>query len=551
MNTLRRFVIKASDCSGIKKVLFFAVAAFLFALPFMTKNITAFSGVVNSLSAFFGWTVLSLLFVTVFDFEKSLKRVYSSLFCFFGLFYLFSYSWFASMYPLDFAGLGNAESIAVVAIAMIFIPLIHSFMMSLFVFAGYLAAKHCRNIYLRAVLVSFGYVLGEYVQSLGTFAMPWVRLFVGQTAFPVLLQSASLFGSYFITFVMVFVNALLAFSLRNAEEDNVRARNVFCIALAVFCLNLGFGVVRVNTADYSGCKTVDAVVLQGNIPSGEKWSGGVSDGVIYTELAEIAAADYKDGESADIAVMPETAFPVHIRPDDGVVSYVEADSVNIAATLDAEVFVGAFGEQADKEYNSLFVVDNEGNISKPYNKQNLVPFGEFMPYRKVLSAAVPSLAEINMLSSDLSAGTDYQPLETKPGKAACLICFDSIFSETARKQVKNGADYIVVSTNDSWYKTSDALYQHADHSVMRAIENNRPVIRSANTGVSRIIDSKGKVICETKVNTRTYIREKVPMPENKTLYTFIGDVPVYAGAFVIVIMLVSAFIKNKKSAHRK
>lgn len=550
MNTIKRFVITASEFGGIKKVLFLLSAAFLFALPFMTKNTVAFTEVRGCFAAF-SWIILSMLFVTVFDFRKSLKRVFGSLFCFFGFFYLFAYSWFLSLYPLDFAGLGNAESAVVVVGGTIVISLIHTSMMSVCVLIGYIAAKQTRNVYLRAVLVSFGYVLGEFVQSLGTFAMPWVRLFVGQTEHTALLQSASLFGSYFITFIMVLVNALLAQALLDMNGERRRARNCFCVALAVFCLNLGFGLVRINTVNYTDCKKLDAVVLQGNIPSSEKWTGKVSDGEVYRALADTAAEDTAYTQSPDIAVMPETAFPTVLKHDDGRMTMAKVDSVYIANRLDAEVMVGAFCKDGDNEYNSLFVVDKEGNVSKPYNKQHLVPFGEFMPYRKVLSAIVPSLAEINMLSSDLSKGTDYRPLETKAGKAACLICFDSIFSDTARKQVKNGADYIVVSTNDSWYKTSDALYQHADHSIMRAIENNRPVIRSANTGVSKIIDSKGNVLAETEVDTRTYIRETVSMPKDKTLYNHVGDVPVYIGALLIVIALVYGLIKNRKSACKK
>jgi apolipoprotein N-acyltransferase len=139
------------------------------------------------------------------------------------------------------------------------------------------------------------------------------------------------------------------------------------------------------------------------------------------------------------------------------------------------------------------------------------------------------------------------PLETKAGKAACLVCFDSIFPETARKQVNNGAEFIVVTTNDSWYKTSSAVYQHADHSVMRAIENNRPVIRSANTGVSMIITSGGFVSGKIDVNKRDVLYGSVFIPEGKTLYTRVGDVIVAVSAFVIAFFLVYGFIKNKKA----
>ena len=151
-----------------------------------------------------------------------------------------------------------------------------------------------------------------------------------------------------------------------------------------------------------------------------------------------------------------------------------------------------------------------------------------------------------MFHSEISRGESFESIDTKHGKAACLVCFDSIFPDTARRQVKNGADYIVVSTNDSWYKTSDALYQHADHSVMRAIENNVPVIRSANTGISVIVDSKGYVVAKTNAEERSFVTARVTLPQSTTLYTEIGDFVVPFGALVIACVLIRSLIKRKK-----
>ena len=540
MDAVKRAVIWLCELSGIKKVLVLALSALVFALPFMTKSLVSLTAV-GGFSAVFGWCGLSVLFINIFSSEKTLKRVLCSLFCFFFAFYVFVYSWFVSLYPLDFAGLGNLESIGVVLIPLTLIPLIHSGIMTICMSAGYLAAKGTSCDAVRAVIVSFGYVLGEYFQSVGTLAFPWTRLFIGQTNIPSILQSASLFGSYFITFVMVLVNALIAFSIVGIKNEKKKSGLYFVLAVAVFTVNLVYGFVRINTFDTSDAEKMSAVVLQGNIPSGVKWSGEVDEKEIYYELAEDA-----QGVGADSAVMPETAFPMTLYPYDGFDTDAEKTLMHISDMLDAELFTGAFNIEDGKKYNSIFVFNKDGVVTKAYNKNNIVPFGEFLPYRRIVETIAPVLAEINMLSSDISRGGDFVPLETKAGKAACLVCFDSIFPETARKQVENGAKFIVDVTNDSWYKTSSAIYQHADQAVMRAVENNVPVIRSANTGVSRIIDNFGRIVEQSNVNERTSINASVFLTNDKTLYTRTGDLVVPTALVVILIFVVAGFLKQKK-----
>lgn len=550
MNRVGKLVYGACKLRKFGKVLLLCACALVFALPFMTKSFLSESEIAG-LFAIFGWLGLAMPFAVIFDFQKTSKRVLCSLFCFFFAFYFFVYSWFVNLYPLDFAGLGKLESIGVIVIAETAIPLFHTSLMTLCVFLGYLAAKSVKNNYVRAVLLSFGYVLGEYVQSLGTFAFPWARLFVGQTEFVTLLQSASLFGSYFITFIMVLVNTLLAFALSEMCESSNKRQHYAFVAAGVFLVNFAFGVIRVNFFDLSECKRLKAVVLQGNIPSGEKWSGKVDETEIYLELSDWAKSYCMAKEyDADIAVMPETAFPATIYPDDGYTSKYEKTLYEISDILDAEILSGAFSFRDGKSYNSVFAFSADNRLLGVYDKHNIVPFGEFLPYRSFIEKIAPSLARINMLSSDISRGKSFDPIQTGAGKAACLVCFDSIFPETARRQIKNGGEFIVISTNDSWYKTSSAIYQHADHAIMRAIENNVPVIRSANTGVSRIIDNFGRVREETKVNERTAISGSVYLADRGTLYNVIGDAFVLVCALGIVLCLVLNSI-NKKVSHGK
>ncbi len=519
--------------TGFLKIILSAV---LFALPFTVGEVWIFS-----------WIGLVVPFLYIFDTEKTLKRVLCSLFCFFFVFYLCLYSWFAQMYPLDFVGFGNAQSVGIIVAALVIIPTFHTAIMTLCVGVSAVLSRKYKSVTVKILALCCGYCLGEFLQSTGTFAFPWGRLFVSQTENIFSLQSASLFGSYFVTFVIVAVNGLLAYSLKNL--DNRKKAAIFALlAVGVFGVNLAFGCIRI--AAYKSDKQITLTALQGNIPSGEKWSLTSSDmAEVYYDVAKEASEEAeKNGVKIDLAVMPETSIP---RKLEGNINVNNVDSgwlndslYEMSKTLDSTLAVGAFDFQDDKEYNALFYYETNGDISQPYHKKSLVPFGEFLPYRDLLSKLVPALEDINMLSSDLTPGSGYEPVTTKAGKVASLVCFDSVFPENARKQVKHEADVIAVSTNDSWYKTSPALKQHAAHSVMRAVENNRPLVRSANTGISMIVSPLGIVQKELCVNERGSITDTVEYNGKTTLYTLTGDVLLYACAGYLLVIAVMCLVKK-------
>lgn len=515
-------------------MMFLAVCAFLFALPFM-----------NDVLWIFGYLGLSGLFLIILNFEKTGKGVLRSLFCFFFVFYFFAYSWFISMYPLDFVGLGNGESVAVIMCALLLIPFIHSLLMSFCILLGYLCAKPLTNRVFQLCVLCFSYVVGEYLQSVGELAFPWTMLAVGQTRHVELVQSASLFGSRFVTLIILFVNGFIALSLINVKNKKT-FKKYLAVAAMVFVANALFGIVRVNVTDFENDKIITAACLQGNIPSGEKWSVGNKGATrTYRDLSDDTKQYLEQNQlKLDIAVLPETAFPSVI--DGNKEKTTTKAAFYIADNLECDVLVGAFSKKNDKTYNSLFVVSPGETIGeRTFDKRNLVPFGEFLPFRNFISIFLPGISDMNMFSSDIHPGLSTQPLETSVGKAACLVCFDSIFPENARLQVKNGAQFIVVSTNDSWYKTSVALDIHASHAIIRAVENGRSVVRSANTGISMIIDPNGKVVAESGINTEQFVIGKIPLRSQITLYTLTGDLVLPVCVFVLIGTALYILIKKR------
>ena len=181
-----------------------------------------------------------------------------------------------------------------------------------------------------------------------------------------------------------------------------------------------------------------------------------------------------------------------------------------------------------------------------YSKRHLVPFGEFVPLRDVFEILIPPLTELSMISSDLGEGVSAQVFELDETNIGSLICFDSIYDELARDSVRSGAKILAVSTNDSWFLDSAALDMHNAQAKLRAIENRRYVVRSANTGISSIISPRGEEMSSVERLVGGQITAEVYSVESKTLFTHIGNLFVYLCIAVIVIWIAGEKFLSKK-----
>jgi len=151
---------------------------------------------------------------------------------------------------------------------------------------------------------------------------------------------------------------------------------------------------------------------------------------------------------------------------------------------------------------------------------------------------LPPLANVGMLDEDLLAGETSAVIPTESGNVGCGICFDSIYETIIIDSVRNGAELIAISTNDSWFSNSAALDMHNSQSRLRAIETGRYVVRSANTGISSVIDPLGNVKEELGALKSGYVISDVRLKNGTTLYTVIGNAFVYlCMAFCVAITI--------------
>lgn len=476
--------------------------------------------------------------------EIKLKRLYGRGVLFFAVYYSFSFHWFFYMYPLDFAGLSNIASIAVVLVACFGLGLFQAVQSALMFLIFGLVSKN-RMISKHKIIIPFLvaslWVIFEWWQTIGWWGVPWARLPLGQIASTELVRSASLFGSYFITFIIIAVNFCLALSIKEMSIKNVS----LIVAIFLFCLNLILGFAVTLSYKNEG-ESIRVAVAQGNISSSEKWSKGSLNKTmrVYKRLTEKAAH-----EGAELIVWPETAIPYVLFDDEELSSFVS----ELAVDNEITIMVAAFteDESGEKIYNSLIEVRPDGSFGeKSYLKRKLVPFGEYVPMRDAVMLLFPPLAEIGMLDSDISAGDDSCVIESEIGNLGCEICFDSIYETVTIDSVRNGAEIILISTNDSWFSDSAALSMHNAQARLRAIESGRYVVRSANTGISSAIDPMGRVTKSIPANAEGYFVEDVCLRGENTLYIKVGNIIVYLCIAFVICNLLSSFSEKYKSVRR-
>ncbi len=449
-------------------------------------------------------------------------------FFFFMCYYTVSFHWFINLYPLEFIdGMTAWAALAVVIAGCVGLSALQAFFGGfMFVTVRYLFRTSFmqKHMCLRPLAIGFLWAIYEWSQNIGWWGVPWARLPIGQSEYIVGLQTASLFGSYFVTFLIVFVNMCAAYALLCRS----RLRLMSICALCALVFNFGVGTL-LYFLPVDNEQTVRLAAVQGNISSNEKWTLESADRTfeVYEEYT-LAAAE----QGAQIVVWPETALPYEIAADNFKGRYCS----ELAKKANTTILVGGFYYQDEECYNAIITVLPSGEFhDNIYQKQRLVPFGEFVPLREVFELLIPPLAELVMSSEDVSAGEDSRVTHMEGLSIGSLICFDSIYDSLARESVRDGAQIIALSTNDSWFTDSAALRMHNAQAQMRAIENGRYVVRAANTGISTVINSKGEVISELCALVDGMLVEDVHVNTHRTLYSYIGNsiLAVFAIALVL------------------
>ncbi len=340
------------------------------------------------------------------------------------------------------------------------------------------------------------WVLVEWSRTWVFGGFPWMPLAATQWERIGVLQIAAYTGAAGVSFVIVAVNVGFAAYAHRLFREGRRgfARRSQEFFLAMFLLLVCLCVLITDTSHRALFTAPFARVafVQPDIPSTVKWDPAQGEPIL-----RILAEQTRDAASLhpDLILWPESTTPYPLRGGDPfmarfVASLAQRFKVPLLVGADAIEHPAGGGEQY---YNAAFVVDPDlGVQTSYYAKRRLVQFGEYVPLRPLFGW----IGKFAPLGDDFTAGTDPTPLLVPlPGGTAAfgvLICYEDLFPAMAASEVRSGADALVVVTNDTWY-TGAAAFQHAAHSVLRAVETRRPVLRCGNAGWSGWIDEFGNI----------------------------------------------------------
>jgi len=378
----------------------------------------------------------------------------------------------------------------------------------------------------RMFFITGSWVLLEYLRSYLFTGFPWCLMAFSQYKNLPVIQIADFSGAWGVSFLIVLINAGFYLILRKKSKKAIAG---ICIGLLLLSLGYGFCKLSYNFKNLANAKVLKVLVVQGNIPQHLKWNRQAVNFILnnYKETT-IGAL----GDKPDLVIWPEASVPGLFGQDE--LEFAEVFS--LARVQNINLLVGAVSQVKENYFNSALLINNFGQLLDTYNKLHLVPFGEFIPFKKTF----PFLETIAPIG-DITAGKKYTIFK-QPADFGVLICFEDLFPQISRQFIKNGAKFLVNITNDAWYKEGSAPYQHFAASVFRAVENHVYLARAANTGISGIIDPYGRIVAKVSDGKGKYIfvkgcssQEIYLVTAKPTFYNRFGEV------FVIFCLLLMFF----------
>jgi len=418
------------------------------------------------------------------------------------------------------------------------------------VWAGEYVAARLRIPLVATMPVAWAAV--EWVRTYFPIGFPWNLLGYAAYRNLQLIQFAEITGVYGISALIMMFNAvtyavLFKTCARRAQMFSLGALTTAVVAAWIF------GALRMHQLEaVAPSGSLKIAMVQGDIPQSIKWDPkflSASFGV-YQAQTEAAA---KNG--ADLIVWPEAAAAFLFQPDDRYPPSLADDAsyrrrlLQLAQDAGDPILFGApaLGIENNQVgfYNRAYLVSGGGKVVAWYDKIQLVPFGEYVPLKHVFGFFVKRVVTG---FGDMFPGHAQTIFDVRGAKLGVLICYESIFPDLARTEVKRGAEILVNITNDAWYGASSAPYQLLAMSAMRSVETKVPTVRVANTGISAVIEPDGNITAATPLFMREAETERVYWRPERTIYTVVGDLFAEGCFALILIGLAIAVFRPRRPA---
>jgi apolipoprotein N-acyltransferase len=365
------------------------------------------------------------------------------------------------------------------------------------------------------------WMASEHARSVVYKGFPWNLTAHALYRHPIWLQTASLWGVFGVGALALAVTALLA-----AAVVRHSARPL-AWAAALVLLAGGFGAVRLARPAAEG-REVTVALLQPNLTEeGRMTLEGAQ--ARYATVLEQAQDAAREGPS--LIVIPESSLPAYWDRS----SALRRDLTALTALGSSILFNDVDEVSDDRYYNSARLLSPEGLAKPPYHKVHLVPFGEYVPLPR-LFFFVRRISQTTI--GEFTPGPSPEVLRARPFAIGVGICYEILYPSLSREQVAKGANLLATISNDSWYGRAGAQEQHFAGAVLRTVENERDLVRAAITGISGIVDARGRIRGRTPADERTTLTGTVRLRDRTTPWTRWGyRIPIVADLAALAVLL--------------
>ncbi|XVN43626.1 MAG: apolipoprotein N-acyltransferase [Candidatus Rickettsia vulgarisii] len=381
-----------------------------------------------------------------------------------------------------------------------------------------------RNNYYYQFIFCLCWVFFEWLRSWLFTGLPWNLIGYAFSFSNILIQSSSIVGIYGLSFFVVYIST----SFYPIFSRNYRQLKILLLSSSLIILLItSYGILRLNN-NPTNFSNIKVRVVQPSIPQVAKWD----EQEFWKNLNSHITLSEEQGDT-DLIIWSEAALvaPYNYEP-------IKRKLLSMLAKKNAILITGGItnNDLADEDfeiYTSLYALTQEGSQLFEYHKSHLVPFGEYMPLKNILPLKKITHGFLDYTEGDgkLVALSKYN-LIIKP-----LICYETIFPNLVRTTNKS-ADLIINVTNDAWYGNFSGPYQHLQISRMRSVENGLPMVRTANNGISAIIDPVGRIINSLPINKVGYIDSFIPYKTKSiTTYSQYGDI-------CVLLAVIATFINH-------
>jgi apolipoprotein N-acyltransferase len=447
------------------------------------------------------------------------------------------------------------------------VPVVFSYgiMLLLTAYLGlYVALYSAGVVWFRMLVPRYGlfaapclWVTLELLRTYLFSGLPWSLLGYSQYRQLDLIQIADHLGVYGVSFLIVLTNVALAELylwlsplFRGFRPARLPWELVTTAAMLVG-LSWAYSTSLIASEGIERPKAVLHVgVVQPNIDQAVKWDQAYREETLrrYDRLTE------SFGYGTDLVVWPEAATPFIYERE----PVYQLQLVAMANRASAPLLFGSPAVRFDADrkpflLNSAYLLSPDGQLLGRYDKQHLVPFGEYIPLKSSLLFFLEKLVEG---IGDFQAGPgptvlSFQLKESDGGGPArrvqfgVVICYEVIFPDLVRRMATGGAEFLVTITNDAWFGDSSAPFQHFSMVVFRSVENHLAFARAANTGISGFIDPFGRIIAASPLFTQTALQAEIPVRQTKTFYSRHGDVFAYGCMLISLLFCLYGFFGTK------